>query len=438
MHPEGVPPSEPPRRYGFATLAIHGGTEPDPATGARAIPVYLSSSFVFRSPEHSARLFSLEEEGFIYSRISNPTVRAIERRLALLEGGVDAVLTASGQSALALALLTLARAGDEIVASPFLYGGTYSLLANLLPRYGIQTRFTKSLDPEEFAAQITPRTKAVLLESVGNPSLLLPDLREIAAVAHAQGVPVVVDNTFPTPYLYRPLEFGADVVVHSATKWLSGNGTILAGAVVDGGRFSWPEERFPEFHTPDASYHGLVFARAFGAAAFSARLRAVALRDFGPSISPVNAFLLGLGMETLPLRMERHVANARAVAAFLREHPDVAWVNFPEFPEHPSHAIQQRDFPRGATSVVTFGLRGGKRHAEEFLRHVRLHSHLANVGDAKSLLIHPASTTHGQLSEEELRSAGVLPEMIRLSVGLEDVDDILWDLAQALQKARGA
>ncbi|MBX6351014.1 MAG: O-acetylhomoserine aminocarboxypropyltransferase/cysteine synthase [Clostridia bacterium] len=419
------------------TLAVHAGQAPDPATRSRAVPIYATTSYVFDDADHAADLFALRQEGNIYTRIMNPTTDVFERRVAALEGGVGALATASGQSAITLAVFNLAGAGDNIVSSPSLYGGTWNLFTHTLPRFGIEVRFADPGDPRDFGRKIDGRTRAVYLEAIGNPRLDVPDFEAVAEVAHQAGVPVVVDATFLTPALFRPIEHGADVVVHSATKFIGGHGTSIGGVLVDGGRFDWEASgRFPGFTEPDPTYHGIRYVEAFGAAAFIAKARVQLLRDIGPCLSPFNAFLFLQGLETLGLRMRRHSENALAVAGWLAERPDVTWVSYPGLPSHPSYENARRYFPEGAGAVLTFGVRGGFEAAREVINRVELFSLLANVGDAKSLIIHPASTTHSQLAPEEQLAAGVTPDMIRLSVGLEDVRDILADLDQALAATR--
>ncbi len=423
--------------YGLGTRAVHAAQETaDPATNARAVPIYATTSYVFNGPEHAANLFGLKEFGNIYTRIMNPTSDVFERRIADLEGGVAAVATASGQAAETLALLNLAQAGDSIVASSSLYGGTYALLAHTLPRLGITTRFVDGNDPEAVAAAIDSTTRAVYAETIGNPRLDVPDLRRLADVAHAAGVPLVVDNTFATPFLCRPIEHGADVVVHSATKWIGGHGTAIGGVVVDGGTFDWAAaERFRSFFAdPEPAYHGLRFAETFGNLAFAIRLRVVLLRDLGPALSPFNSFLFLQGLETLHLRIHKHAANALAVARFLEGHPAVEWVSYPGLASHPQHATARRYLRGGFGGVLTFGVRGGAAAALRVIERVKLFSLLANVGDAKSLIIHPASTTHEQLSAAEQHAAGVTPELIRLSIGIEDEEDLVRDLDRALRE----
>ena len=430
---------------GLGTRTVHAGQESaDPTTHARAVPIYATTSYVFDSAEHAADLFGLRKFGNIYTRIMNPTADVFERRIAALEGGVAAVATSSGQSAQTLALLNLAQAGDSIVASSSLYGGTYTLLRYTLQRLGITTRFVDVTNPQAFARAIDHTTKAVYVETIGNPKLDVPDFRAIADVAHAAGVPLVVDNTFGTPILVRPLEHGADVVVHSATKWIGGHGTSIGGVVVDSGRFDYgASPRFADFYqAPDPAYHGLRFAETFGNLggqnlAFAIRLRVVLLRDVGASLSPFNAFLFLQGLETLHLRMERHSANALAVARFLEAHPAVTWVSYPGLATHPTHATAARYLSGGFGGVLTFGVLGGEAAARQVIGTTTLFSLLANVGDAKSLIIHPWSTTHEQLTPAEREAAGVTEELVRLSVGIEDVADLTADLDRALRAAVG-
>ncbi len=429
------------RTPGLGTRAVHAGQEtPDPTTKARAVPIYATTSYVFDDPDHAAALFGLREFGNIYTRIMNPTTDVFERRVAALEGGVAAVATSSGQAAQTLALLNLAQAGDSIVATSALYGGTVSLFTNTLSRLGIKTRFVDVGDPEAAAAAIDETTRAVYVETIGNPGLDVPDLRRFADIAHAAGVPLVVDNTFATPILCRPIEHGADIVVHSATKWIGGHGTSIGGIVVDGGTFDWANaERFRAFYVdPEPAYHGLRFAEAFGEAAFALRLRTMLLRDIGAALSPFNAFLFLQGLETLHLRMQRHVENAQVVAEYLAAHPAVEWVKYPGLASHPSHERARRYLDGGFGAVLSFGIRGGEAAAKRLIERLELFSLLANVGDAKSLVIHPWSTTHEQLSEEERHAAGVTPDLIRLSIGIEDADDLIADLGQALDAATAA
>ncbi|MGQ9682245.1 MAG: O-acetylhomoserine aminocarboxypropyltransferase/cysteine synthase family protein [Anaerolineae bacterium] len=417
---------------GFETRALHAGHTPDPQTGARAVPIYQTTSYVFRDSDHAARLFALQEIGNIYTRIMNPTTDVLEQRLAALEGGVAAVAFASGMAAICGAINTLCVAGDEIVSTTRLYGGTVTLFGATLPRQGIRTIWVDSDEPEAFARAITPRTKLVFLETIGNPKLTIPDLAGIAHVAHEHGVPVMVDNTTATPALCRPIEHGADIVMHSLTKYLGGHGNSIGGILVDAGRFPWDSGRFPEFVEPDASYHGLRFYETFGNLTFALRARVRTLRDQGACLSPFNAFLILQGVETLSLRMQRHSENALAVAEYLSHHPKVAWVLYPGLQSHPSHKAAKRYLPNGASGLVGFGVRGGREAGRHFVNSLKLFSHLANIGDARSLAIHPASTTHQQLSDEEQALAGVTPDFVRLSVGLETLKDILADLDQAL------
>jgi O-acetylhomoserine (thiol)-lyase len=429
-----------PAKLGLGTRAVHSAQEiADPATNARAVPIYATTSYVFNGPDHAASLFGLREFGNIYTRIMNPTTDVFEKRIAELEGGTAAVAVASGQAAQTLALLNLAQAGDSIVASSSLYGGTFTLLKYTLGRLGITTRFVDGNDPQAFAAAIDETTKAVYVETIGNPRLDVPDFRAIADVAHAAGVPVVVDNTFATPFLFRPLEHGADVVLHSATKWIGGHGTSIGGVVVDGGTFDWANEpRFKDFYVdPEPAYHGLSFAPTFGNVAFAIRLRVLLLRDVGAALSPFNSFLFLQGLETLHLRIQRHTENALAVARFLEGHPAVTWVSYPGLESHPTHRTAKQYLEGGFGGVLTFGVLGGEEAAKKVISESRLFSLVANVGDAKSLIIHPWSTTHEQLEPSEREAAGVTPDLIRLSVGIEDLDDLTRDLDAALRAAIG-
>ena len=430
-------PAESAAAQGFETIALHGGQQADPATKARAVPIYQTTSFVFDDAAHAQRLFALEEEGNIYTRMMNPTTDVLERRIAALEGGVGALAFASGSSAVTFSLLNLAGAGDHIVSASTLYGGTYNLFVHNLPRFGVEVTLVDPTDPANFAAALRPNTKAVYAETVGNPQLEVLDIEAVAEVAHAAGLPLVVDNTMPTPYLVRPLEHGADIVVHSLTKFIGGHGTSIGGLVVDGGRFDWSANgKFPTLTEPDASYHGLRFAEALGPAAYIAKLRVGLLRDVGACLSPFNAFLILQGVETLPLRMERHSINGAAVAEFLAQHAKVEWVSYPGLATHPSHANALKYHYRGLYgAMVGFGIKGGREAGRRFVESTRLLSHLANIGDAKSLVIHPASTTHSQLSAAELRAAGVSDDFVRLSIGLETIDDIIADIDQALAHA---
>ena len=422
---------------GFSTLSLHAGQRPDPATGARAVPIYQTTSFVFRSTEHAAALFNLEEPGYLYSRIANPTVAVLEERLAALEGGVGALCTASGQAALHLAIATLMGAGGHIVAAASLYGGSINLLKLTLPRFGIEASFVDPRDPAAFRAAIKPETRLVFAEILGNPGLAVLNVPAVAAVAHEARLPLLIDATFATPYLCRVLDHGADLVMHSATKWLGGHGIAIGGALIDGGRFDWEASgKFPTLTEPYAGYHGIDFAEEFGPQAFVMRARTEGLRDFGACMSPMNAFHILQGVETLPLRMARHMENTRRVLDFLSASEAVAWVIHPDLPSHRDHALAQKLLPRGAGSMVSFGIKGGRAAGARFIDSVKLISHLANVGDAKTLVIHPASTTHQQMSAEQLKTAGVGEDMIRLSVGLEEPEDIIEDLAQALRAAQ--
>ncbi|WP_119460270.1 O-acetylhomoserine aminocarboxypropyltransferase [Rhodospirillaceae bacterium SYSU D60014] len=426
-----------PKFLQFDTLSLHAGQQPDATTGARAVPIYQTTSYLFRDTDHAAALFNLETPGHLYSRISNPTVAVLEERLAALEGGVGAVCTASGQAALHLAIVTLMGAGGHIVASASLYGGSVNLLKLTLPRFGITSSFVHPRDLDGFRAAIRPETRLVFAETLGNPGLEVLDIEAVAEIAHAVQVPLLIDSTFSTPYLNRPIEHGADLVMHSATKWLGGHGVAIGGVIVDGGRFDWQATaKFPTLTEPYAGYHGLDFAEEYGPQAFIMRARAEGLRDFGACLSPTNAFHILQGVETLPVRMARHVENARRVADFLAQHAAVAWVNYPGLDSHPDHALAARLFPKGCGSIISFGVEGGRPAGRRFVEHLRLASHLANVGDAKTLVIHPASTTHQQMDAKALAAAGVGEDMIRLSVGIEDAADIIDDLAQALRASQ--
>lgn len=423
--------------YNVETVLLHGGQSPDPTTGSRAVPIYQTTSYVFHDTEHAERLFALDEPGNIYSRIGNPTVDVFEKRIALLEDGVASVATASGMAGISLAILNIAGAGDEIVAATNLYGGTYNLFSTTLPRYGINVKFVDPTDPQNFKEAINENTKAVFAETIGNPSLHVLDIEGVAEVAHEAGIPLIIDNTFATPYVCKPLTLGADIVVHSATKWIGGHGTSIGGVVVDGGRFNWQSEKFPGFNEPDRSYNGLSYAKDFGTLAFATKLRVQLLRDFGASLSPFNAFQLLQGLETLHLRVERHNENALKLAELLSGHPAVEWVNYPGLSSHESHEHASKVLTNGYGSVLNFGIKGGREAGRKLIDSISLWSHLANVGDAKSLIIHPASTTHQQLSDEELVATGVTEDLVRLSVGIENVEDLFKDLDQALSKATG-
>ena len=426
-----------PKFLRFDTLSLHAGQRPDPATGARAVPIYQTTSYVFEDSDHAAALFNLERAGHIYSRISNPTVAVLEERVAALEQGVGAVAAASGQAAMHLAIVTLMGQGGHIVASASLYGGSVNLLALTLPRFGIETTFVKPRDHAGLRAAIRPETRLIFAETLGNPGLEVLDIPAVAEIAHGAGVPLMIDNTFATPYLCNPVALGADIVMHSATKWLGGHGLALGGIMVDGGGFDWERSgKFPTLTEPYAGYHGIDFAEEFGPQALSMRARAEGLRDFGAAMSPQNAFYILQGVETLPLRMERHVANTARVLEFLSASEAVAWVLHPSLPAHPDHALAGRLLPKGAGSIVSFGIKGGRRAGARFIEACRLASHLANVGDAKTLVLHPASTTHQQMTAAQLAAAGVGEDMVRLSVGLEDPDDIVEDLRQALRASQ--
>jgi len=422
---------------GFETLQLHGGQKPDPATGSRTVPIYQTTSYCFRDTAHAARLFALEEPGYIYTRIMNPTTEVLENRVALLEGGAGALAFASGQAACTAGILNIAYAGAEVVAAANLYGGTVTLLDSTLQHYGVRTLFVDPADPDNFRQAITDRTRLVFVETIGNPGLDVPDLRAIADVAHDAGIPLLVDNTFASPYLCRPLEHGADLVMHSLTKYIGGHGNSIGGLLVDGGRFDWAASgKFPMLTEPDPSYHGLSYTKAFGPAAYIAKARVNMLRDLGACLSPFNAFLFLQGLETLSLRMERHSANALRVAQWLEGHPNVTWVRYPGLRSHPSHRLARRYLPRGCGGMMGFGIKGGLEAGKRFINAVELCSHLANVGDAKTLVIHPASTTHSQLSPQQQLACGVTPDFIRLSVGIETADDIIADLDQALKASR--
>ena len=419
------------------TLALHGGQEPDPTTGSRAVPIYQTTSYQFKDTEHAANLFGLKEFGNIYTRLMNPTTDVFEKRIALLEGGVGALAVASGQSAITLALLNIAQAGDEIVSADNLYGGTYNLFHYTFARLGITVKFVKSNDLDALQKAITPKTKAIYAESIGNPKLDVADLEGIAGVAHKNGIPFVLDNTV-SPYLLRPIDFGVDIVVYSATKFIGGHGTSLGGVIVDSGKFDWTNGKFPLIADPDPSYHGINFVEALkpnGNIAYIIKARVALLRDLGPALSPFNAFLFLQGLETIHLRMPRHSENALAVAEYLEKHPKVNWVNYPGLKSSPEQQRVKKYLPKGAGAIIGFGIKGGAATGKKFIESLQLISHLANVGDAKTLAIHPATTTHQQLSPEEQLATGVTPDFIRVSVGLEHIDDILADIEQALQKA---
>lgn len=419
--------------FAFETLAVHAGQEIDPTTLSRAVPLYQTTSYGFRDSEHAANLFSLQEFGNIYTRITNPTTDVFEKRIAALEGGVGALATASGQAAITFSILNIAGSGDEIVSSTSLYGGTYNLFSNTLKKLGITVHFVDSTDPENFRAAITDKTKAIYAETIGNPQGNVLDIEAVAEIAHNSGLPLIVDNTFPSPYLLRPIEHGADIVVHSATKFIGGHGTSIGGVIVDSGKFDWStSDKFPGLTEPDPSYHGVKYTEAVGELAYIVKARVQLLRDLGSSIAPFNSWLLLQGLETLHLRLERHSSNALQVAEYLESHPDVEWVSYAGLPSHPSYSLAQKYLPRGQGAILTFGIKGGADAGAKLIENVKLFSHLANVGDSKSLIIHPASTTHQQLSEDEQKAAGVHPELLRLSVGTENIQDILQDLEQAI------
>ena len=424
------------RRFHPETLAIHAGQVPDRETGARALPIYQTTSFVFDSADHAAALFNLQTFGNVYSRLSNPTVAALEERVAALEGGRAAVACASGMAAEALALMTLLQAGDHVVAAGALYGGSVTMLSVNLAKFGIETTFVDATRPEAWAAAVRPNTRAFFAETLGNPSLVVLDIAAVAGVAHAHGVPLIVDNTVPSPALCNPIAFGADIVVHSATKYLGGHGTTLAGVVVESGRFPWDNGKFPGMTEPSPGYHGVKFFETFGDFGFSMRCRMETLRVYGAALSPMSAWQVLQGVETLPLRMERHSANALAVATFLQADPRVSFVNYPGLPGHPQHALLQRQM-KAASGLLAFGVKGGAEAGVRFIEAAQFMSHLVNIGDTRTLVSHPASTTHRQLGPEQQLAAGVTPEMVRLSVGLEHIDDILWDIDQALGAASG-
>ena len=418
--------------YRFETLQIHAGQKPDPTTNARAVPIYQTTSYVFDSAEHGANLFALKEFGNIYTRIMNPTTDVFEKRIAALEGGVAALATSSGQAAQFLAIATLAQAGENIVSTSYLYGGTYNQFKVTLPRLGINVKFVDGDNPEDFRKQIDENTKALYVETIGNPQFNIPDFEALAAIAHEHGIPLIVDNTFGAGgYIAQPIKHGADIVVESATKWIGGHGTSIGGVIVDSGKFNWGNGKFPVFTEPSAGYHGLNFHETFGNIAFIIRARVEGLRNLGASLSPFNAFLLLQGLETLSLRIDRHVQNAQILAEWLVNHPKVEWVNYPSLPNHPYHDRAKKYLDHGFGAVLNFGIKGGLESGRSFINAVKLASHLANVGDAKTLVIHPTSTTHQQLSEAEQKSAGVTPDLIRVSVGLEHIEDIKADFEQA-------
>ena len=423
------------RKFGFETLCLHAGQIPDAATGARAAPIYQTTSFVFDSADHAASLFNLQTFGNVYSRISNPTVAVFEERMAAIENGRAALACATGQAAEATAILTLCKAGDHIVSASTLYGGTHTLLAVNLKKLGIETTFVHPDFPEKFIEAIKPNTKLIYAETLGNPLINVVDIEALARFARASNIPLVVDNTVPSPYLCRPMDWGADIVVHSATKYIGGHGTTMGGVIVESGRFDWGNGKFPEFTAPSPGYHGVIFHETFGDFGYTMKARMEIMRTFGPALSPMNAWLLLQGLESLPVRMDRHCANALAVARFLKDHPGVAWVNYPGLEDNKYFSLSEKYFPKGASGLLNFGVKGGAKAGERFIEAAQFMSHLANIGDAKTLIIHPASTTHRQMSDDDQRRAGVTPDMVRMSVGLESLDDILWDIDQSLNEA---
>ena len=423
-----------PKQFGFSTRQLHAGYSPEPTTHACAVPIYQTCSYTFDNTRHAADLFSLKEPGNIYTRLSNPTTDVFEARVASLEGGVGGLAAASGMAAQMVAIFAIAQAGDHIVAASTLYGGTVTQLVDSLPRLGIECTLVDARDPQSFRDAIQPNTKLVYGETLGNPLINVFPFEEVSQICQEFGIPLMIDNTFASPYLARPFEYGANIVTHSATKYIGGHGTSIGGVIVDGGNFQWEgNPRFPNFNEPDEANHGLKYA-SLGAEAFITKARAQIQHDFGACLSPFNAFLFLQGLETLSIRMERHVENAQKVAEFLHDHPKAAWVAYPGLKDSPDHAAAQKYLPKGAGGIMGFGVKGGKEAGAQFINHLQLFSHLANIGDAKSLAIHPATTTHSQLNEDQLEAAGVSPDFIRLSIGLEDIDDILWDLDQALSK----
>ena len=426
------------RKFGFETLALHAGQIPDPATGARAAPIYQTTSFVFDSAEHAASLFNLQTFGNVYSRISNPTVAVFEERMAALEGGRAALATSTGQAAEATALLTLCKAGDHIVSASTLYGGTHTLLGVNLKKLGVETTFVHPDEPENFRRAIQANTKLVYAETLGNPLINIVDIEALAKIAHEAQIPLVVDNTVPSPYLCRPMEWGADIVVHSATKYIGGHGTTMGGVIVESGKFNWGNGKVRECTSASPGYHGGIFHETFGDFGYTMKARMEIMRTFGPALSPMNGWLVLQGLESLHVRMDRHCSNALAVAKFLKNHPRVAWVNYPGLPDSRYHALANKYLPKGASGLLNFGVKGGAKAGERFIEAAQFMSHLANIGDAKTLVIHPASTTHRQMEEADLIKAGVTPDMVRMSVGIETLDDILWDIDQALNESTKA
>lgn len=422
------------KKLSFDTIQVHGGQEVDSSTKSRCVPIYQTSSYVFDDPQDAADLFGLKKPGNIYTRLSNPTNEVFEKRVALLEGGIGAVATASGMSAITYSILNIASVGDEIVAASTLYGGTHTLFSHTLQKFGINVTLVNPDLPENFEKAIGNKTKAVYIETIGNPGINICDIKTIAEIAHKNGVPLIVDNTFASPYLCKPIDFGADIVVHSATKFIGGHGTSIAGVVVDSGKFNWNNGKFSCLVEPDESYHGLKYCETFGSAAYITKLRTSLLRDLGACLSPFNSFLLLLGLETLSLRVQKHVDNAKKISEFLNSHPKVEWVNYPGLEDNKYYSLSKKYLPKGPGSIFTFGVKGGYESGKKVISSLKLFSHLANVGDAKSLIIHPASTTHQQLSEEEQKLAGVNPELIRVSIGIEDVNDLISDLSDALNQ----
>jgi len=423
------------RKLKFDTLQVHAGQTPDPTTNSRAVPIYQTTSYVFNSTEHAANLFALKEFGNIYTRIMNPTTDVFEKRIAELEGGIAALAVSSGSAAVTYAILNIAEAGDEIISASTLYGGTYNLFVNTLPKFGVKTVLVNPNNLQNFTDAINENTKAIFIETIGNPDINVIDIEQVAKIAHDNGLPLIVDNTFATPYLCRPIEFGADIVVHSATKFIGGHGTSIGGVIVDSGKFDWKGSgRFPGLTTPDPSYHGLVYTDALGPLAYIIKVRVQLLRDTGACLSPFNSFLFLQGLETLSLRVERHVSNTKKVVEFLLNHKNVAWVNYPGLENNKYYTLAQKYLPKGPGSIFTFGIKGGSKAGVKFIESLKIFSHLANVADAKSLVIHPSSTTHSQLNEADQQASGVTPDMVRLSIGIEDVEDLIWDLDQALTK----
>ena len=426
------------KRFGFDTMTVHAGQRPDPVTGSRAVPIYQTSAYIFEDSDQAANLFALQRFGNIYSRIMNPTISVFEERIAALENGIGAVATSSGHAAQHIALFSLMEAGDEFIASSTLYGGTINQFDVTFRKVGINAIFVDISDLDAVRRAITPKTKCIFAETLGNPKIDVLDIEAVAAIAHGHGVPLVVDNTFASPYLCRPMDWGADIVVHSATKFICGHGTTMGGVIIDAGRFPWDNGKFPGMTEPSKGYHNLRFFEYFGDFGWLLKVRAEMLRDYGPCQSPFNAFLLLQGLETLHVRMDRHVENARRVAEFLKAHRAVKWVNYPGLPDSPYHGLSRKYLPKGPGAIFTFGIEGGREAGKKLIDNVQLFSHLANVGDCKSLIIHPASTTHQQLTDDELAACGIGPDMIRVSIGIEDIDDILWDLGQALEKSQQA